>query len=142
MKKKLPLDEIAWTSGGPFQSSLGFCPSKKAWDKCIKKYGISGDTSFSETVGGRCSEFVSKQGFHFSLIQINDYKGKTRREIDGLIVHEVVHAFYQACEHVGELAPSSEFRSYTIQRMFTNISDCFERTIGYPSVSRKRTTNS
>lgn len=139
MSKKKKQTGVRWLYLDVFNCHVGFCPDEKSWKRCMKKYGVKSELHHYPSTEGRLTSFEQKGGIgNFALITINDPGDKSRVCIDGLIVHEVVHAFFWLCDIIHEYAPSTEFRSYTIQHIFMSMSQAFNDTIGYKKDDRRK----
>lgn len=119
-------NRVMWAPNTAMPPFFGLCLSEIAWKKFTKQFKIDGVEFQAAGKAATCSMLANGVTPEQTLIIITFAEGWEKRsliEIYGLLVHECVHAFYQMCDHIGEEAPSSEFRSYFIQMLF----QCFAR---------------
>ena len=108
--------------------SVGFCPSKKAWKKEMKRLGVK-DYPYPKT-DGCVNWFERNEGHgHCCLVTIGS-GSKDPLEIIGLITHEVMHVWQFTLEVMNESTPSREFEAYSIQGLTMSVIDAFEKTRG------------
>lgn len=120
--------KVIWCNRGQFPVYFGFCPDKKAWNREMKKMGVSG-CEIPES-DGHCSTFESN-GKICAIVTIgSQVDGKDSNGIVGLIVHEAVHVFQHIVETIGEKSPSSEFEAYSIQFISQELITAYSETRG------------
>ena len=113
--------KVLWCDNGWLPYCYGFCPNEKAWDREMKRMSVT-----NEPYPGTCAhttKFGVKKGrTACCIITLSDEVDEwpLSRTI-GIIVHECVHVWRFACNHIGEDMPSSEFEAYAVQRMTESI---------------------
>ncbi len=127
------MNKVIWLNRGAFPTCFGFCPSEEAWNSELKKFGI--DEADYPHSDARTSHFSgSKIGKRACIVTIGEHCDPKRRSDPigfwALVAHEAVHVFQAIREHIGESAPSHEFEAYSIQHIFSELSDAYERTRG------------
>lgn len=111
---------VLWLDQGWQPAHIGFCPSKKAWKREMRKMGCEGEpwpsaagsTQTFDSGGKRCIIVTVAEGCE---------KHHSRIEIAGLIAHEATHVWQKVREHMGEDQPSIEFEAYSVQAIFQNL---------------------
>lgn len=121
-------DRVIWCDRGWQPVHFGFCPTKKAWKREMKRMGC--DEPYPET-DGRCTTFT-KDGKVAILVTLRDGSEKDHsvREIAGLLVHEAVHVWQTIREDIGESDPSVEFEAYSVQAIFQELFSAYQATRG------------
>jgi hypothetical protein len=115
------LAKVVWLDRGWQPTFIGFCPSRKAWNREMKRLGVK-DEPYPNDAAGRCTTFDSK-GKVCIIVTIREAceKHHSRTEIAGLICHEATHAWQKVREVMGEAEPSIEFEAYSMQAIFQNL---------------------
>lgn len=114
---KYSRDRVTWLNRGWLPVSIGFCPSKKAWDYELKRMDVSAAGSPYPTADGGCNSFKDGDNKLAVLITIGDHidKKSDKFGIVGLIAHECMHAWRRIRDDIGEKKPSFEFEAYALQ---------------------------
>lgn len=119
-RKEDLLAKVVWLDRGWQPAFIGFCPSRKAWRREMKRLGCVGEP-YPETPG-RCTTFESK-GKTCIIVTLcsNAEEIATRLEIAGLLCHEATHVWQKVREAMDERAPSIEFEAYSMQAIFQGL---------------------
>lgn len=123
-------NKVIWLEKGWQPVYIGFCPSRKAWNREIqKKFKTSEPYPIQN---GRCTFFTHADGKSSVVVTIDSkiaehYNGV---EIMALLAHEAVHVFKFICDSIGEDNPSSEFEAYSIQSILLQLCSAYEKTTG------------
>ena len=131
---KEKINRIAWCDRGWFPTYFGFCPSKKAWDREMKRLGIV-DCPYP-TSDARCTSFENatyKDGGKktLALVTVGEHiDGKNSMGILGILVHECVHVWQTVRQDIGEESPSKEFEAYAMQNIVMSIFAAYAETRG------------
>jgi hypothetical protein len=138
------LDHVVWIEKGWQPHHIGFCPSRKAWDKMTKKLGRKDapyphkDNPLPE---GFCSTFnATKSTARCSVITLNKrlakkWKGNKEKEendrlfVLGIILHECVHAYQDVLVTMAEKSPGPEFEAYAVQCIFVRVTNAYIRWV-------------
>lgn len=121
-------DRVIWCDRGWQPVHFGFCPTKKAWKREMKRMGC--DEPYPET-DGRCTTFT-KDGKVVVIITLRDGSEKERSvcEVAGLLVHEATYVWQTIREDIGETHPSIEFEAYSIQAIFQELFSAYQASRG------------
>lgn len=119
MSKKADSDRIVWIDRGWQPVSIGFCPSKKAWRREMRRIGQSEPYPKN---AGRAS-FYRHKGSAGAIVTLGDHVegAHSRVEIAGVLAHEATHVWQHIREEIGEEKPSSEFEAYSVQAIFQGL---------------------
>lgn len=99
--------------------------SKKQYRKFCKKNEMEAQ---EESFGfDACVASYEKDGHVFCAVIAVNYKRFDRNGLCGLLVHEGAHVWQEFRESIRESAPSSEFEAYTLQEIFLNLINEFDR---------------
>jgi len=122
--------EVIWIERGWQPVHIGFCPSRKAWRREMKRLGIKGE-AYPES-DGRAVTFDHKDGTVLVLVTVRDGSEKEhdQAEIAGIIAHEATHAWQRVRLTMGETEPSAEFEAYAMQAIFQGLYSAFLETRG------------
>ncbi len=124
------MSKVIWLNnhGNCFPFSYGFCPSKAAFEREMKKMEVVNPPRYP-TAEGCTLEFEERDGDMCALVTIGE--GDDKRSplgVFALLVHEAVHVFELLCRSMGEKNPSSEFKAYTIQMFSSQLIASYIRT--------------
>lgn len=121
-------DRVIWCDRGWQPVHFGFCPSKKAWKREMKKMGCSEPYPGMD---GRCTTFT-KDGKVVVIVTLRDGSENERTvcEVAGLLVHEATHVWQTIREDIGEKDPSPEFEAYSMQAIFQELFSTYQETRG------------
>ncbi|WGJ07500.1 hypothetical protein [Brucella intermedia] len=121
-------DRVIWCDRGWQPVYFGFCPSKKAWKREMKRLDCK--EPYPDT-DGRCTTFTN-DGKVVVLVTIRDGSENERSitEITGLLVHEATHVWQTIRNDIGEQDPSPEFEAYSMQAIFRGLLTAFQETRG------------
>lgn len=122
-------NKIIWLEKGWQPVYVGFCPSRKAWNKLLKKLKQSEPYP---TSNARCTFFRHADGKSSVVVTIDSKTAKRYNgvEIMALLAHEAVHVFQFICESIGESDPSPEFEAYSIQSILLQLCSAYEKSTG------------
>lgn len=121
-------NKVDWIPTGFDPMSVGFCPNKRAWNKEMKRLGVT-DCPYP-TNDGMVHYFARTKGHGHCCIVTIGKRCTDPLMILGLITHEVVHVWQFILEVMNEHEPSREFEAYSIQGLTMAIIDAYERTRG------------
>lgn len=121
-------DRVIWCDRGWQPVHFGFCPSKKAWKREMKRLNCK--EPYPDT-DGRCTTFTN-EGKVVCIVTLRDGSENERSisEITGLLVHEATHVWQTIREDIGEKDPSPEFEAYSMQAIFQGLFTAFQETRG------------
>lgn len=110
---------IIWLPKGWQPVQFGFCPSKRAWKKEMRRLGNEED--YPQSAGRTCLFF--KAGVPGIVVTLNATKIQscTRVEIAGILAHEATHVWQLIREQIGEESPGMEMEAYAIQAIFQGL---------------------
>lgn len=125
MSKK---DRVIWCDRGWQPIHFGFCPSKKAWKREMKRMACKEPYPVSD---GRCTSFTMG-GKVVVIVSLRDGSESERSivEITGLLVHEAAHVWQAIRKDIGEEYPSPEFEAYSMQAIFQGLFSAYQETRG------------
>lgn len=120
---------VLWINRGWQPAFIGFCPSKRAWKREMKRLGNEAEPYPKES--GRCTTF-KHEGALVILITVKDGTEANRceQEIFGLLVHECTHAWQFVRRNMGETDPSDEFEAYAMQAIFQGVHAAWHQSRG------------
>ena len=116
--------ELEFFMVGDFPYEYAYCPNAKLWKAHFRKL----EEDFvpppfpSCDTGGRCTQIET---YDTCIVTIGDRNPPDI--VESILVHEAVHVFQNACEHAGEIEPSSEFQAYSIQAIYYNLSTEYKK---------------
>ncbi len=121
-------DRVIWCDRGWQPVHFGFCPSKKAWKREMKRLNCK--EPYPDT-DGRCTTFTN-EGKVVCIVTLRDGSENERSisEITGLLVHEATHVWQTIRDDIGEKDPSPEFEAYSMQAIFQGLFTAFQETRG------------
>lgn len=128
MKKR---DRVIWIDRGWQPVDIGFCPSKKAWDREIKR--LNGTQPWPESADkGGYAILGHNDVTGCSTILVCVGRGAERNALDVIltIVHEAVHVWQFVREVIGERSPGIEMEAYGIDGISRGLIDAYCRTQG------------
>lgn len=113
------MGKVAWLSRtlvvSPYHICL--CRTEKEFQRVLKGLKVP-PKDRPEWISPRADatvHFLRNREHEIAVVCLGPMKGRTKAEINALLVHEAVH-IWQACrESMGEGAPGSEFEAYSIQ---------------------------
>lgn len=119
--KPKPKDgEVIWCDRGWQPVYFGFCPSRRAWSREMRKMGCKEPYPANEG----CATTFEKDGKVCIIVTLGkaaSAEGRTRTEIAGLICHEAAHIWQEVRRTMNEKAPSIEFEAYAMQSIFQGL---------------------
>ncbi|MFG1413466.1 hypothetical protein V5G24_20360 [Xanthobacter sp. VTT E-85241] len=122
--------EVVWCDRGWLPTYFGFCPSKRAWKKEMKRLGAAEPYPTSD---GRCTTFENtKAGKLCVIVTISeriDHKDDPIGVL-GLVTHEAAHVWQAIKNDIGEDRPSHEFEAYAMQNIVMEICKAYADTRG------------
>lgn len=121
-------DRVIWCDRGWQPVHFGFCPSKKAWKREMKRLNCK--EPYPDT-DGRCTTFTN-EGKVVCIVTLRDGSENERSisEITGILVHEATHVWQTIRDDIGERDPSPEFEAYSMQAIFQGLFTAFQETRG------------
>lgn len=125
--------EVIWCNRGWQPVEFGFCPSKGAWKREMRKMGYSPE-SYPDTAA--CATTFTKNGKKKVIITVRDGAEKTHTliEVVGLLVHEGVHVWQEIKQSMGEGSPSIEFEAYSVQAIAQELMAAFKASRKLPAI--------
>lgn len=122
MTKPLARDaSVIWCDRGWQPVYFGFCPSRRAWTREMRKMGYKEPYPGSD---GCATTFAEKDGkvcIIVTLGKAQHAEGRARVEIAGLLCHEATHVWQSVRRAMGEKEPSIEFEAYAMQAIFQGL---------------------
>ncbi len=122
MRKALARDAaVIWCDRGWQPVYFGFCPSRKAWAREMRKMGCKEPYPAND---GCATTFTQKDGkvcIIVTLGKAQHAEGRTRVEVAGLLCHEATHIWQEVRKVMGEKEPSIEFEAYAMQAIFQGL---------------------
>ncbi len=113
--------DVVWIPRGWQPVSIGFAPSKWAWDRETKR--LTGKVAPYPQAAGCCTTFEHPEYGTLILVTLNEKmdRSRSRVEIAGLLCHEATHAWQRVREVMNEDDPSIEFEAYSMQAIFQSL---------------------
>jgi len=102
---------------------LSFAFTEKDYLEELKRLKIKVVINWLGENGDACvHSFHNGKGKEYNIVCVNHKKTLKWpiQDVYALLVHEMVHAFQNYKEYVGEDKPSDEFEAYSIQNLCTN----------------------
>lgn len=99
-------------------SFMGLCLTEPQFFAAMKKLGISREEAGRWTAGGdgaRTHFLTHEKHGRVAIVCINHRPGRTRHQINALLVHEAVHIWQVECEYMDEKNPGQEVEAFAIQ---------------------------
>lgn len=114
---------VLWLDQGWQPSYIGFCPSKRAWKREMKRLGVK-DAEYPQAPGNT-STYESK-GKSCIIVSLNEkaaeVRGATEIQVAGLLCHEAVHVWQFVKKHMGVFGDVDwETEAYSVQAIFQNL---------------------
>ena len=106
------LKKAKFIPAGIFPVYVGFCNSKKAWNRLMKHMTIKDPPDFAEY--GHCTTFESVEGGLTLVISCNHKAFSKKRDIYSMLAHEAKHAHDAIMDHIKEFKRDGECSAYTI----------------------------
>lgn len=111
---------VLWLDQGWQPAYIGFCPSRTAWNREMRKMGVKNEPWPEAPASTQTFEYKGALCIIVTLGPESD-RGHTRIGIAGLIAHEATHVWQYIRKHMGETDPSVEFEAYSVQAIFQNL---------------------
>lgn len=123
---------VLWLDQGWQPAYIGFCPTKKAWKREMRRMGIKDAAAFP-AASGTTNTFEDKSGKLSIIVTLAEgvEKSVSRIQIAGLLAHEATHVWQFVRKHMGEHEPSVEFEAYSVQAIFQNLYRAWFDTRGH-----------
>jgi len=101
---------------GPWPVHVGFTNSNKAFNREMKRLGITGQSMVNAGSHATCHEFVDDNGSQLIIVAIKTGKRWSREQVAGMIAHEATHVveFMRGSLQRGETL-GSEAEAYLVQ---------------------------
>lgn len=112
--------EVIWCDRGWQPVFFGFCPSRPAWTREMRKMGCKEPFPVSDG----CATTFEKDGKTCIIVTLGKSQhaeGRTRVEIAGLLCHEATHIWQAVRRVMAEKDPSIEFEAYSMQAIFQGL---------------------
>lgn len=125
---------VIWCDRGWLPTYYGFCPSKFAWEREMKRLKIKDAPPYPDT-DGRTTRFEKTENTvdmmgDTIIVTIADHidKRKDVAAICALIGHEAVHVWQFIREDIGEDNPGREIEAYAIQYITLALCGAYRKT--------------
>jgi hypothetical protein len=126
-------NKVVWINQGWQPTAVGFVPSKKAWEREMKRQNNEDQDSWpfdSKPSAGQASWMKNEDGESIVLIALNErIIGEDPVTLILTIVHECSHAADWLFEHAG-MEPCTEVRAYTIENLVRGVLSAYSKTLG------------
>lgn len=110
--------EVIWCDRGWQPVFYGFCPSRTAWTREMRKMGCKEPYPASDG----CATTFEQKGKTCVIVTLGPVSpGRTRVEVAGLLAHEATHIWQTVRRTMGEKDPSIEFEAYSVQAIFQGL---------------------
>lgn len=132
MNKKA--DKVIYMNRGWQPAFIGFCPTKRAWNREMKRLGVSRHLNPYPDSDGRVTIFSKPDAPPICIMTIKKH-AETRRnlaEIVGIITHESAHVWQEIQQYIGETSPGAEMEAYALQAITQAMLTAFHETRGLP----------
>lgn len=96
----------------------GLCRTEQAFQKELKRLKVPRDQwpTFIDTAADACVHFFEQSnGELLAIVCLGSTKGRSKSEVQGLLIHEAVHVWQEIRRTLGEKEPSDEFEAYSVQ---------------------------
>lgn len=103
--------------------SMALCKTPAELDKVCKQIKLKHYDVFPSV--GADTRTIEYKGRIICVVCFAPPKGKTKHEINALLVHEATHVWQQFCKDIGEKNPGDEQEAYAIQRISQNLMEEF-----------------
>lgn len=127
MKQKAGIKYISRTLiEGPY---IGLCQSKKDYKKEMRRLKVSKREQgewVSTGMNGTLHTFTHPRHGITCIVCISQKKREPRYIIEGLLVHEAVHAWQKIKRDIGEDTPGDEFEAYSIQAIACRLIEAYK----------------
>lgn len=123
----MKIDRVIWCNRGWLPVFYGFCPNKAAWEKEMKRLGVT--NAPYPTTAGSVTHFDNKFRAECLIVTVAPHNRPALRVI-GILAHEAAHVWQSICEAIGEREPSKEFEAYSIQAITQELIAAYEKTRG------------
>lgn len=121
--KSDPAAKVVWCDRGWQPVYYGFCPSRRAWSREMRRLGVAGrsDTSYPTSHG--CTTSFEKDGKLCLIVSLCERtsRQRTRVEIAGLLCHEATHVWQLIRDQISEPNPGREMEAYAVQAIFQSL---------------------
>lgn len=124
MAKAAPrsVSSVIWCDRGWQPVYFGFCPSREAWRREMRKMGCPREPYPAND--GCATTFTKKDGKVCIIVTLGkgaSAEGRSRTEIAGLLCHEATHIWQEVRRQMNEREPSIEFEAYAMQAIFQGL---------------------
>lgn len=98
---------------------FGLCLSEKAFEGELRrlKVPVKDWPSFTHNGHAATHFFVKGDGSRIALVCMGTAKGRTREQINALLVHEATHIWQDEMKHINEKTAGEEIEAYGIQNI-------------------------
>lgn len=125
MSKAPSKDQVHWIDAGHQPLCVGWCPSKRAWSKAIKRLHYAEHEAPYPSNSGCVTSFPGRKGgLDCVLVTLNRKRAQDLSETTllGLLVHETTHVWQYVLKTMGEKGiPSMEWEAYSMQGLFMGL---------------------
>jgi hypothetical protein len=116
---------VLWLDQGWQTAYIGFCPSKKAWNREMRRLGVK-DAPYPTTAGNTST--FENEGKLCILVSLNEKARGDASDVQvmGLICHEAVHVWQFVKKHMGVFQDVDwETEAYSVQAIFQNLCQAY-----------------
>lgn len=127
----MTLDRVVWIDQGWQPVAIGFCATKKAWDREIKR--LNGDQPWpgaADRGGYTLLGTNDKTGCSTIIVCIGNGAERDAMEVIMTLLHEAVHVWQFVREVMGEKSPGIEMEAYGIEGITRGLIEAYCRTRG------------
>lgn len=102
------------------------CANQEIYDNACREF-LYESLTFPDDANACVQHLEREDGDKISVIMAFKLDGMGFIEKLGVLAHEAVHVWQGYIEIIGESEPSKEFEAYTIEEIFVNIANDFNR---------------
>ena len=112
----------------PFEKiSYSLVTSRKKYKKFCKEHEIEANKQVESIECDACVVTHLDNGSHHCVVVLLVSNDGDKNHLLGVLAHEAVHVYQEFRDYIEENAPSSEFEAYTIQEIFLNLINEYDR---------------
>lgn len=126
-----------WYYVKPFNASYALFPTREPLSRFLRTLDIDIPERMDDSAGAIVRPYTNGMKY-FMAVELGDLTDVDEYQVMVWLVHEAVHVFQFACQHVGEEHPSAEFEAYAIQRIFNNLWNDYAVYVNAQNKKRKK----